>query len=67
MLPSGFYPFLVNNVSDLELLLMQNKTYAAVIAHSVSARKRKSIVERAQQLNVKVVNAHGRLKQEESE
>jgi len=29
MMPSGHKAFLVNNVRDLELLLMHNKTYAA--------------------------------------
>jgi large subunit ribosomal protein L32e len=29
MTPSGHKAFLVNNVNDVELLLMHNKTYAA--------------------------------------
>jgi ribosomal protein L32E len=29
MMPSGHKAFLVNNVRDLDLLLMHNKTYAA--------------------------------------
>lgn len=29
MMPSGHKAFLVNNVKDVELLLMHNKTYAA--------------------------------------
>ena len=29
MMPSGHKAFLVNNIRDLELLLMHNKTYAA--------------------------------------
>ena len=45
-LPNGFYRFNVNNVTELEALLMQNHKYCAVISHSVSAKKRRQIVNR---------------------
>lgn len=32
MMPSGHKAFLVNNIRELELLLMHNKTYAAEYA-----------------------------------
>lgn len=32
MMPSGHKAFIVNNVKDVELLLMHNKTYAAEYA-----------------------------------
>ena len=66
-MPSGFFKFTVSNVKELEVLLMQNRKYAAEIAHNVSARKRKEIVERAEQLNIKVLNAAARLKEQENE
>ncbi|KAI8906878.1 ribosomal protein L32e [Gorgonomyces haynaldii] len=67
LLPNGFKKFLVSNVQDLDLLLMHNRVFAAEIAHNVSSRKRIAIVERARQLDVKVLNANGRLRTTENE
>ncbi|XP_014768497.1 60S ribosomal protein L32 [Octopus bimaculoides] len=67
MLPDGFRKFLVHNVRELEILMMQNRIYAAEIAHGVSSKKRKDIVDRALQLNIKVTNPHGRLRSQEDE
>ncbi|KAI2777694.1 ribosomal protein L32e [Daldinia loculata] len=59
--PSGHKAFLVNNIKDVELLLMHNRTFAAEIAHNVSSRKRVDIIARAKQLGVKVTNAKAKV------
>uniref|UniRef100_A0A6T6MH63 60S ribosomal protein L32 n=1 Tax=Rhodosorus marinus TaxID=101924 RepID=A0A6T6MH63_9RHOD len=67
LMPNGFYKFVVNNVKELDLLLMHNRTYAAEIAHNVSSKKRKEIIARAAELDVKVTNSKARVRVEETE
>ncbi|XP_006891516.1 PREDICTED: 60S ribosomal protein L32-like [Elephantulus edwardii] len=67
MLPSGFCTFLVHNVKELEVLLMCNKSYCAEIAHNVSSKNCKAIVERAAWLAIRVTNPNARLCSEENE
>merc|ERR1712170_168923 len=67
LLPNGFLKFSVSNVPEVELLMMHNRKYAAEVAVNVSVRKRKEIVERAAQLNIKVTNANARARTEQNE
>ena len=63
-LPNGLKKFVVHNIKDLDVLLMNNRTFCAEIAHNVSAKKRAQIVQRAQQIRVKVTNARGKVRSE---
>ena len=38
LLPNGLKKLVVNNIRELDLLLMHNRSFAAEIAHSVSSR-----------------------------
>merc|ERR1712179_708156 len=67
MMPSGFKKVLINNMKELEVLMMQNKTYCAEIARGVSAKNRKALVERAAQLAIRVTNPNARIRSEENE
>jgi large subunit ribosomal protein L32e len=64
---SGFIKFVVHNVKELELLMMHNRKYAAVVAHNVGAKTRKLLVARADELDIKVLNRQARIKSEETQ
>eukprot|EP00906_Rhabdomonas_costata_P015776 RCo022636 len=65
--PDGMRHLLINNVRELEMLVMCNRKWAAVVAHGVGAKKRKAIVDRAKKLHIRVVNRNARLRREEHE
>ena len=66
-LASGFKKLLIRNEKDIELLLMNNRTYAGEIAQNISALKRKNIVKRAKELNVRLTNGQAKLKKVSAE
>eukprot|EP01120_Amphizonella_sp_Union-15-10_P010628 TRINITY_DN42_c0_g1_i2.p1 TRINITY_DN42_c0_g1~~TRINITY_DN42_c0_g1_i2.p1 ORF type:complete len:134 (+),score=17.52 TRINITY_DN42_c0_g1_i2:73-474(+) len=67
LLPNHFYAYKIRSPKELEPLLMNNHKYCAVIGSTVGARKRKLILERASQLNVKVFNPTAKFRTEEHE
>ncbi|KAH8290339.1 hypothetical protein KR054_002029 [Drosophila jambulina] len=62
MLPTGFKKFLVHNVKELEVLLMQNRVYCGEIAHGVSLKKRKELSIRLTPTVVCVLKRTSKLK-----
>ena len=67
MLPSGFRKLLIRSPKDIELLLMNNRTYCGEIAQNICAKKRQTIVQRAKELNVRLTNAQAKLRKTSKE
>ena len=67
MLPSGFKKLLIRSPKDIELLLMNNRVYAGEIAQNIGAQKRKALVQRAKELNVRLTNANAKLRKTTAE
>ena len=57
LLPNGFKKLLISNEKDIELLLMNNRTYCGEISQKIGSAKRLRIVQRAKELNVRLTNA----------
>ena len=67
VLPNGLKALRVFNVKELEILIMHNRTFCAEIPHNVSCRKRKAIIDRADALQITVVNRNGKIDREDAE
>jgi ribosomal protein L32E len=66
VMPNGLRRVLISNIKDLEMLVMHSRAYAAEVSHSVSARNRVSILNRAKELGIKLTNGAARLTVTES-
>merc|ERR1711881_64226 len=67
MAPNGFYNFLVRTPSDVEMLLMHNQKYSVTLAHNLSAKTRRAVIERCDQMGLNVTNRKARMTTEEAE
>ena len=67
LLPNGFKKMLISCEGDLELLLMNNRTYCGEISQKIGAQKRLRIVARAKELNVMLTNGNAKTKKESAE
>lgn len=61
VMPNGFKKVLIRNAKDMEALLMNNRVYCAELASNLSARKKKQLIKRAAELNVRVTNYKGKV------
>ena len=65
--PNGLKSLRVHNVSELEVLLMHNRTFCAEIPRNICFRKRKAIITRADELKITVLNRNGKTDKDEEE
>nr|UXY86793.1 60S ribosomal protein L32 [Cryptomonas paramecium] len=51
-----YFKVKISNVQDLNVLLMINQKYIGQIARNVSQKKKKAILEKAQKMDIKILN-----------
>jgi large subunit ribosomal protein L32e len=56
LLPNGFLKFRVFNASEVDLLMMNNRTHCVEIARTVALAKRREILQRCLELNIRCIN-----------
>ncbi|KAK2964987.1 putative 60S ribosomal protein L32 [Blattamonas nauphoetae] len=66
MLPNGYYKFRVFNAKELDMIMMQSHKYCAEIAHTVGAKSRVQIRERAAELGIRVINGKSGVRKPEA-
>jgi len=64
---TGKYTFVVRNLDDCECLINQGEMYDVYCAGNLSSRTRQTIIEKCQELGVKVLNADARVTVDEEE
>ncbi|KAA0153910.1 hypothetical protein FNF27_07140 [Cafeteria roenbergensis] len=57
LLPNGFLKYRVFNAEDVDMLMMNNRTHCVEIARTVALVKRREILQRCLELNVRCLNA----------
>jgi large subunit ribosomal protein L32e len=56
LLPNGLFKLKISNCKDLQMLLMNNHRYVGEISKGVSFRKKKEIMSKALNMDVKIFN-----------
>ena len=56
IMPNGLFKFKIYNSRDLQMLLMVNHKYIGEIAKGVGMRKKKEIMEKALNFDIKILN-----------
>ncbi|EAX88076.1 ribosomal protein L32, putative [Trichomonas vaginalis G3] len=67
MLPNGFIPVLVRSIKDLDMLITKNTTHGAMIAKQVGLKLHQEIINKAQELDIQILNESRKVKKVEQQ